>query len=434
YLSRLLAIEDQCINLMFVITGLRLPLRQDDEQPYRDYNSEIKRLDEKLKNECKIIEAEKICDTVNENAKETHVKAVAILDENVNVDNTDVETRNIIQGQKKRIARTKKVRSLKSEERASSPPELVSIHVERTICEWFTLDTLKYLLGEKIVNDVLVAKGKTVTVESFGVDNGAIDRLLERLDHMGVQEGIADSHDEKEIEAVKEPLPSLEHLQKETREDIAKVYALLRGKMVIERPDNDQVQKVRIVAIKPKLVIPDLLRTLDFGDPNIDAELRDLLSTFNTEYCAWARSLELDRVGLIILVAGIAILLFFVVSIAHIIGIPFWWDRSPLATIIIISIGYWLLINVLFHYTMAVRTDPGHPDNLVESHAIENQAPRPRNWRRSAIVFEALITVAVFLALGALTLWHTRLITRNETSIEALENSDVRNKMKESGK
>ncbi|XP_065556365.1 palmitoyltransferase ZDHHC16B-like isoform X4 [Artemia franciscana] len=135
-----------------------------------------------------------------------------------------------------------------------------------------------------------------------------------------------------------------------------------------------------------------------------------------------------------ILVAGIAILLFFVVSIAHIIGIPFWWDRSPLATIIIISIGYWLLINVLFHYTMAVRTDPGHPDNLVESHAIENQAPRPRNWRRSAIVFEALITVAVFLALGALTLWHTRLITRNETSIEALENSDVRNKMKESGK
>ncbi|XP_065556191.1 palmitoyltransferase ZDHHC16B-like [Artemia franciscana] len=240
-----------------------------------------------------------------------------------------------------------------------------------------------------------------------------------------------------------------------------------------------------------------------------------------------------------ILVAGIAILLFFVVSIAHIIGIPFWWDRSPLATIILISIGYWLLINVLFHYTMAVRTDPGHPDNtgvifpieykkcrkcyrpkpprthhcsvcnrcvlrmdhhcpwlnncvghqnhryfylfmvyicigcafivflgyeigmeemfgmktqksevegfavsnngthyisLVESHAIENQAPRPRNWRRSAIIFEALITVAVFLALGALTLWHTRLITRNETSIEALENSDVRNKMKESGK
>ncbi|KAK2712938.1 hypothetical protein QYM36_011588 [Artemia franciscana] len=237
--------------------------------------------------------------------------------------------------------------------------------------------------------------------------------------------------------------------------------------------------------------------------------------------------------------AGIAILLFFVVSIAHIIGIPFWWDRSPLATIILISIGYWLLINVLFHYTMAVRTDPGHPDNtgvifpieykkcrkcyrpkpprthhcsvcnrcvlrmdhhcpwlnncvghqnhryfylfmvyicigcafivflgyeigmeemfgmktqksevegfavsnngthyisLVESHAIENQAPRPRNWRRSAIIFEALITVAVFLALGALTLWHTRLITRNETSIEALENSDVRNKMKESGK
>jgi len=42
--------------------------------------------------------------------------------------------------------------------------------------------------------------------------------------------------------------------------------------------------------------------------------------------------------------------------------------------------------------------------------------------------------VAVFLALGALTLWHTRLITRNETSIEVLENSDVRNKMKESGK
>ncbi|XP_065567999.1 putative RNA polymerase II subunit B1 CTD phosphatase RPAP2 isoform X2 [Artemia franciscana] len=306
----------------------------------KDNNSEIERLGEKFKNECKTIETENICDAMNENVKEIYVKAVANLDENVNVDNTEIEKRNEetslkkanhldsfkcdvtitkedhfpdlkeeasqknaqIHGQKKRIARIKKVRNLKREEQASSPPELVSIHVERTLCEWFTLDTLKYLLGEKIVNDALAAKGKTITVESCGVDNGVMDRLLERLDRMDVQEGIADSHDEKEIEAVKKPLPSLEQLQKETRENNAKVYALLKGKMVIERPDNDQepeeeekesvylppvdsysqkIQRRHIVATKLKLVIPDLLRTLDFGDCNIDAELRDLMSTFN---------------------------------------------------------------------------------------------------------------------------------------------------------
>ncbi|XP_065578040.1 uncharacterized protein LOC136038683 [Artemia franciscana] len=44
--SRLLAIEDQCINLMFIITGLRLSFRQDDEQPFRlDGTTTLENLD-----------------------------------------------------------------------------------------------------------------------------------------------------------------------------------------------------------------------------------------------------------------------------------------------------------------------------------------------------------------------------------------------------
>lgn len=50
-----------------------------------------------------------------------------------------------------------------------------------------------------------------------------------------------------------------------------------------------------------------------------------------------------------------------VVYIAHWIGLPFWWERSPAATICLVIAGYWLLINVVFHYYMAVTTKPGVP-------------------------------------------------------------------------
>ncbi|KAF4531438.1 hypothetical protein B566_EDAN004208 [Ephemera danica] len=45
--------------------------------------------------------------------------------------------------------------------------------------------------------------------------------------------------------------------------------------------------------------------------------------------------------------------------------------------------------------------------------------PKERNWPRTCLIFTALVVVGVFVALGSLTIWHARLISRGETSIEA---------------
>ena len=39
--------------------------------------------------------------------------------------------------------------------------------------------------------------------------------------------------------------------------------------------------------------------------------------------------------------------------------------------------------------------------------------------RRSLIIYEAFITTGTFLLLGGLTLWHAKLISKGETSVEA---------------
>lgn len=67
----------------------------------------------------------------------------------------------------------------------------------------------------------------------------------------------------------------------------------------------------------------------------------------------------------------------------------------------------------------------------IAKQAAEN---KEKEWRRRLIVFAALICVATFTALGALTWWHAGLITRGETSIEARINSTETEKYKALGK
>ncbi|CAH1969967.1 unnamed protein product [Acanthoscelides obtectus] len=222
-----------------------------------------------------------------------------------------------------------------------------------------------------------------------------------------------------------------------------------------------------------------------------------------------------------------------VVSIAYWIGIPYWWNRNSYLCIILVIMGHWLLLNIVFHYYMAVVTHPGFPPEgelITEAVSICKKciAPKPprthhcsvcnrcilkmdhhcpwlnncvgfRNhryfflymvytvlgvlfviicgfdvaytaiflspadldepeleghsvkinrtgalipvtdapdldksliedepvleyispWRRRAIIYMALINTGVFVALGVLSLWHSNLIGRGETSIEA---------------
>lgn len=59
-----------------------------------------------------------------------------------------------------------------------------------------------------------------------------------------------------------------------------------------------------------------------------------------------------------------AVLTFAVVFVAHWIGLPFWWGKSPALTFVLVVVGYWLLTNVSFHYYMAVVTKPGCPPDV----------------------------------------------------------------------
>lgn len=63
-------------------------------------------------------------------------------------------------------------------------------------------------------------------------------------------------------------------------------------------------------------------------------------------------------------VVGVAVLTATVVYIAHWIGLPFWYNKSPLMALVLVIVGYWLLFNVIFHYYMAVTTPPGVPPEV----------------------------------------------------------------------
>lgn len=60
----------------------------------------------------------------------------------------------------------------------------------------------------------------------------------------------------------------------------------------------------------------------------------------------------------------VAVLTAAVVYIAHWIGLPFYWHISPVCTVLLVIFGYWLLLNVVFHYYMAVTTPPGYPPEV----------------------------------------------------------------------
>jgi len=71
-----------------------------------------------------------------------------------------------------------------------------------------------------------------------------------------------------------------------------------------------------------------------------------------------------DALGPVFVIAVTLALATFV-AIAYAIGIPFWAERSYFILIVGLTIGNYLLINVVFHYYMALTTPPGNPPDDV---------------------------------------------------------------------
>ncbi|XP_042214404.1 palmitoyltransferase ZDHHC16A-like isoform X2 [Homarus americanus] len=66
-----------------------------------------------------------------------------------------------------------------------------------------------------------------------------------------------------------------------------------------------------------------------------------------------------------ILVFGVVSLTSSVVSIVYIIGLPYYWEKSPELTCFLMVLGHWILINVIFHFIMAAITEPGTPQKGI---------------------------------------------------------------------
>lgn len=62
-----------------------------------------------------------------------------------------------------------------------------------------------------------------------------------------------------------------------------------------------------------------------------------------------------------VFVVMVSILTACIVCIAYWIGLPYWWEKSPTATVILLIVGNWLLANVVFHYYMGVNVPAGYP-------------------------------------------------------------------------
>lgn len=64
-------------------------------------------------------------------------------------------------------------------------------------------------------------------------------------------------------------------------------------------------------------------------------------------------------------VIGVICLTFAVVFISYMIGLPYWWQKSSEVTVMLLIVGNWLLINVSFHYFMAMKNPGNPPKNQV---------------------------------------------------------------------
>ncbi|ESO96848.1 hypothetical protein LOTGIDRAFT_115412 [Lottia gigantea] len=72
--------------------------------------------------------------------------------------------------------------------------------------------------------------------------------------------------------------------------------------------------------------------------------------------------------------------------------------------------------------------------NSVNSHIQENIVNYKDEMFHNLVVFEFLLCTGVSIALGLLTLWHSRLISRGETSIEQHINGKERKRLKKKGR
>ncbi|XP_048005790.1 putative RNA polymerase II subunit B1 CTD phosphatase RPAP2 [Leguminivora glycinivorella] len=203
---------------------------------------------------------------------------------------------------KTQVSQTKKVHQKKQPAISA-----ITIEVEKCLAEWFTIDTMMFLLGEEKVRELVTDKGECIKeymsnyAQSIFYNSNNYDQyqaLCRKLNMLELQDKKIDAKAKRELK----PLPDYSILQEESKRMQLKVKAYLEGTMDIPEPtstdptetsEDAKVTQLPLVdknaqnALRRKIVcqhlnkvLPDLLRSLGLSTFSVAAELKILVNTF----------------------------------------------------------------------------------------------------------------------------------------------------------
>ncbi|XP_061722316.1 putative RNA polymerase II subunit B1 CTD phosphatase RPAP2 [Cydia pomonella] len=183
----------------------------------------------------------------------------------------------------------------------------ITIEVEKCLTEWFTIDTMMFLLGEEKVRELVTDKGECIKeymnnyAQSIFYNSNNYDQyqaLCRKLNMLELEDRKIDAKAKRELK----PLPDYSILQEESKRMQLKIKAYLEGKMEIPEPlstetndtsEDSNVTQLPLVdkhaqnALRRKIVcqhlnkvLPDLLRSLGLSTFSVSAELKLLVNTF----------------------------------------------------------------------------------------------------------------------------------------------------------
>ncbi|XP_037300943.1 putative RNA polymerase II subunit B1 CTD phosphatase RPAP2, partial [Manduca sexta] len=184
----------------------------------------------------------------------------------------------------------------------------LTIEVEKCVAEWFTIDTLLFLLGEEKVKELVADKGECIKeylnnyAKGVFYNSNAYDQYQALCKKLNMLELEDKKYDAQTLHREMKPLPDYSIIQEESKKIQLKVKAFYAGQTEIPTPEivekiepteEDNITQLPLVdknaqnALRRRIVcqhlnkmLPDLLRSLGLLSLSISSDIRLLVNTF----------------------------------------------------------------------------------------------------------------------------------------------------------